>query len=286
MGTYTNKNSYPEWLCNMLQYNPYTTGPKKSDISVTQLIDSPQILALRKEHRDKISEDVSDRVWAVWGSAVHSVCELANLSNSKTLVEKRFHHTYSDRVISGQVDIYDLEDSGIYDIKTVSAYALMHGVKPVWEQQLNVLANLMSESGWSVKRLFIVAFAKDWSQKSASNSDNYPQHPLTIIPIELWGKQAQQDYIEQRLQRHFWDDKICNKEEKWQSEDKTAVMKKGKVRAVKLFDTKDDANDFIIMQKDQEKLFLEDRPGYSMRCKMYCNVKQFCPQYAKENSKK
>ena len=54
----------------MLQYNPYNTGPKKSDISVTQLIDSPQILSLRKENRDKISEDVSDRVWAVWGSAV------------------------------------------------------------------------------------------------------------------------------------------------------------------------------------------------------------------------
>lgn len=286
MGTYTNKNDYPEWLCNMLQYNPYNTGPKKSDISVTQLIDSPQILSLRKEHRDNIVEDVSNRVWAVWGSAVHYVCELANMSNSKILVEKRFHQTYDNYVISGQVDVYDIGNGSIYDIKTVSAYALMHGIKPAWEQQLNVLANLISKSDWSVKKLFIVAFAKDWSQKAASSSDNYPQHALTIIPIDLWSKRAQEDYIGQRLQRHFWDDKVCTKEEKWQSEDKFAVMKKGKTRAVKLFDTKDDANDFVIMQKDQDKLYLEDRPGYSMRCKMYCNVNKFCPQYAKENSRK
>ena len=286
MGTYTNKKFYPEWLCNMLQYNPYTTGPKKSDISVTQLIDSPQILSLRKEHKNEISEDVSNRVWAVWGSAVHSVCELANMSNSKTLVEKRFHQEYDKYTVSGQVDVYDIGESTIYDIKTVSAYALMHGVKPAWEQQLNVLVDLMTESGWGVERLFIVAFAKDWSQKAASNSANYPQDPLTIVPIDLWKKKDRKEYISKRMQRHFWDNKICTKEEKWQSEDKFAVMKKGKTRAVKLFDTKDDANDFIIMQKDQEELYLEDRPGYSMRCKMYCNVKQFCPQYAKENSKK
>ena len=60
-------------------------------------------------------------------------------------------------------------------------------------------------------------------------------------------------------------------------------MKKKKVRAVKLFDTEDDANDFIIIQKDQEDLYIEDRPGFNMRCSKYCNVKRFCPQYTKEH---
>ncbi len=285
MGTFTNKHFYPEWLSNMLKFNPYTTGPKKSDISVTQLIDSPQVLSLRKANRDTISEDVSDRVWAVWGSAVHSICEIANASNSDVLVEKRFHKKYTDKVVSGQVDIYDIGNKAIYDIKTVSAYALMNGIKPAWAQQLNVLADLMSTANWPVEALFIVAFAKDFSAKNAKSNPSYPQQPLTIIEVPLWSKEECNEYIEKRLQRHFWDEHVCTKEEKWQSEDRFAVMKKGKERAVKLFDTKEDANDFLVMQKDQEHLSIQDRPGYSMRCAQYCNVKDMCPQFAKENKK-
>ena len=64
MGNYTNKHFYPDFICNLLTYNPYTRGTEPSDISVTQLIDSPQVLQLRKKHRDDIVEDVSDRIWA------------------------------------------------------------------------------------------------------------------------------------------------------------------------------------------------------------------------------
>jgi len=292
LGQYTNKNKYPEWLCNVLKYNPYTTGPKKSDISVTQLIDSPQVLSLRKANRDNITEDVSDRTWAVWGSAVHAICEAANLSNSNVLVEKRFHKTYGKEfkegtgmfTVSGQVDVYDIKNNILYDIKTVSANALMYGVKPVWSYQLNVLADLMQHDGWKVSGLGIVAFAKDWNGRFVKDGSHYPENSLTIIDIPLWSKKETKEFIDKRLQRHFFDDKMCTKEERWQSDDKFAVMKEGKSRAVKLFDTKDDANDFIIIQKDQEKLYLEDRVGYNMRCHKYCNVNRFCPQYAKENS--
>ena len=54
MGNYTNKHFYPDFICNLLTYNPYTRGTEPSDISVTQLIDSPQVLQLRKKHRDDI----------------------------------------------------------------------------------------------------------------------------------------------------------------------------------------------------------------------------------------
>ena len=283
MGEYTNKNEYPEWLCNVLKYNPYTTGPKRSDISTTQLIDSPQVLSLRKANRDNIVEDVSDRTWAVWGSAVHAICEYANLSNSDVLVEKRFHNDYGSHSVSGQVDVYDLKNKIIYDIKTVSAFALMHGVKPAWSNQLNVLANLMKSSGWEVSGLSIVAFSKDFKESNVKPGSAYPEGALKVInDIPYWSDTETVEYIDKRLQRHFFDDHVCDKEERWQSDHKFAVMKKKKVRAVKLFDTKDDANDFIIVQKDQEDLYLEDRPGFNMRCNKYCNVKRFCPQYSKE----
>jgi hypothetical protein len=283
LGEYTNKHNYPEWLCNVLKYNPYTTGPKRSDISTTQLIDSPQVLSLRKANRDNIVEDVSDRTWAVWGSAVHAICEYANMSNSDVLVEKRFHKDYGSHSVSGQVDIYDIKNNIIYDIKTVGAFALSYGIKPAWTNQLNVLADLMKNDGWKVSGLAIVAFSKDFNEKNVKPGSTYPESALKVIhDIPYWPVSETRKYIDKRLQRHFFDEHICDREERWQSESKVAVMKKKKVRAVKLFDTEDDANDFIITQKDQEDLYIEDRPGFNMRCSKYCNVKRFCPQHTKE----
>jgi hypothetical protein len=283
LGEYTNKHNYPEWLCNVLKYNPYTTGPKRSDISTTQLIDSPQVLSLRKANRDNIVEDVSDRTWAVWGSAVHAICEYANMSNSDVLVEKRFHKDYGSHSVSGQVDIYDIKNNIIYDIKTVGAFALSYGIKPAWTNQLNVLADLMKNDGWKVSGLAIVAFSKDFNEKNVKPGSTYPESALKVIhDIPYWPVSETRKYIDKRLQRHFFDEHICDREERWQSESKVAVMKKKKVRAVKLFDTEDDANDFIIIQKDQEDLYIEDRPGFNMRCSKYCNVKRFCPQHTKE----
>jgi hypothetical protein len=284
LGEYTNKHNYPEWLCNVLKYNPYTSGPKRSDISTTQLIDSPQVLSLRKANKDNIVEDVSDRTWAVWGSAVHAICEYANMSNSDVLVEKRFHKDYGSHSVSGQVDVYDIKNNIIYDIKTVGAFALSYGIKPAWTNQLNVLADLMKNDGWKVSGLAIVAFSKDFNEKNVKPGSTYPEGALKVIhDIPYWPASETRWYIDKRLQRHFFDEHMCDREERWQSERKVAVMKKKKVRAVKLFDTEDDANDFIIIQKDQEDLYIEDRPGFNMRCSKYCNVKRFCPQYTKEH---
>ena len=49
---FTNENQYPLWLYHTLTTNNYTKGTKPSDISVTRLIDSPQINALRFKHAD------------------------------------------------------------------------------------------------------------------------------------------------------------------------------------------------------------------------------------------
>jgi len=221
LGEYTNKHNYPEWLCNVLKYNPYTSGPKRSDISTTQLIDSPQVLSLRKANKDNIVEDVSDRTWAVWGSAVHAICEYANMSNSDVLVEKRFHKDYGSHSVSGQVDVYDIKNNIIYDIKTVGAFALSYGIKPAWTNQLNVLADLMKSDGWKVSGLAIVAFSKDFNEKNVKPGSTYPEGALKVIhDIPYWPASETRWYIDKRLQRHFFDEHMCDREERWQSERK------------------------------------------------------------------
>ena len=81
----------------------------------------------------------------MWGSAVHNVVEIANSNNSDVLTEKRFYHDYDGKVVTGQVDVYDVSEKTLYDVKTVSAWNLVGDTKTAWIYQLNVLADLMIE---------------------------------------------------------------------------------------------------------------------------------------------
>ena len=74
---FTNENQYPLWLYHTLTTNNYTKGTKPSDISVTRLIDSPQINALRFKHADALVEDVDG----------HAVGDRAGLSEGEDLDE-------------------------------------------------------------------------------------------------------------------------------------------------------------------------------------------------------
>ena len=48
------------------------------DISVTQLIGPPQIRLLSEKHKDELEQDVTDRIFMLFGSAVHNILEKAN----------------------------------------------------------------------------------------------------------------------------------------------------------------------------------------------------------------
>src|SRR3990167_2375905 len=78
----TNKYNLPQTLVDAASIDNHRTA---GDISVSELIDAPQIRFLKKTH--KIQEDISDRVWALFGTGIHSVLEKANI---KTLEARSF----------------------------------------------------------------------------------------------------------------------------------------------------------------------------------------------------
>ena len=86
----TNKFGLPEPIANFARADKYTKGA--SDISVTTLIDSPRINILRNNYSDKIDVDVSDMVWALFGTAVHRVLESTDESDN-VIVEERYTPT-------------------------------------------------------------------------------------------------------------------------------------------------------------------------------------------------
>jgi len=69
---------------------------------------------------------------------------------------------------------------------------------------------------------------------------------------------------------------VCSPEERWEKPPVYAVMKRGRVRAVRLFRSDQDAKDFIAVQKDSNTLYVEDRPPESVRCLDYCAVSGLC----------
>ncbi len=71
----TNRRSLPELIVRAIENDPYSRGD--SDVTVTQLVKPPRIVALEKLHADEIEVDASDMVWALFGQTVHIVLERA-----------------------------------------------------------------------------------------------------------------------------------------------------------------------------------------------------------------
>ncbi len=143
--------------------------------------------------------------------------ENTNESNSDVLTEKRFYNDYEGKVVTGQIDVYDMSSKILYDVKTVSAWNLVNGYKKSWEFQLNVLADLMVANAWKVKGLAIVAIAREWNASQVSGVETYPKHAITVVDISLWMFFIRKKYLDQQFSRHLKDKHYCTPEERWQS---------------------------------------------------------------------
>ena len=74
----TNKFGMPQPFFYFAIKDKYSKG--KADISVTSLNDSPRVRIMKDVYHDQIEVDAVDMVWALFGTAVHSVLEQSNPS--------------------------------------------------------------------------------------------------------------------------------------------------------------------------------------------------------------
>jgi len=74
----TNKYGLPETLVMACKHDTHRVG---GDISVTQLIDGPQVRLLKRKH--DYESDVSDNLYAMMGTALHHIIERANIQNER-----------------------------------------------------------------------------------------------------------------------------------------------------------------------------------------------------------
>ena len=130
----TNNHGAPATLVALARKNYYSKGD--ADYSVTELLSPPRVRRLQQRHDAVLTNDVSDMLWALLGSALHVVAERASAEDHVT--EERIVAEIDGVKVSGGIDLQEMTSDGVIitDYKFTSAYSVMNEKKE-WEEQLN-----------------------------------------------------------------------------------------------------------------------------------------------------
>ena len=276
----TNKQNLPLAFVNAVSTEKHN---KDGEYSATTLNKGVKEIILTKRHWDKLTDDVADRVWAVWGAAVHALFEA---QKDNCFHEERFSIPVLQSVVTGQVDSYDMEKGIINDWKTASAWKVIMSDFEDWKKQGMTYAWLLTQNGLTVNKCRFIALLKDHSKTKAKTDRQYPQSPVFIYEFDVTKAMLAEAKArifskvkEIEVAEKMSDDDIlpCTASERWADGEKWAVMKSGRKTAVKLFDAQDDADAHA--KELGEKHYVEHRPAVSRKCNDYCTCKDLCNFY-------
>lgn len=281
----TNNYDAPDAVMKALEYNAYDNGG--ADISVTGLINSPRIIQLQKMNEDLLEMDARDKVWSFVGTAVHAALEAH--APEETIAEERLFMEFLGWKISGAIDLQIENDDGTWEIndyKVVGEFSV-RAEKDEWVQQLNIYAYMMRVvKNRRVVKLRIIAIIRDWMRKKAELDPSYPQSMIHPIDIPVWSDEQQEEFFRERVMLHQSAEKdvankrplvLCSDKERWHRPGVFALMKKGRKSAVKLYETREEAENGA---GDDEQFYIEERPGTDVRCEgNWCQVRQWCRQW-------
>ena len=283
----TNKYNLPDVIVNAIKNDPYNSGP--CDISVTRLIAPPRKVALEALHYKELEEDASQRIWSLFGQAMHVILERAETVAD---TEQRLSIERCGWTISGQFDNFDAIKGTLTDYKVTSVYSAKSKAHTDYEAQLNLLAHILRCNGYTVNSIQIVAILRDFSPCKLQRETNYPTTPVQTIFFPLWSEEKCEEYIYERIRLHQEArTKLprCSDEETWKTPDTYALMKDNRKTAVKLFEDRNEAvkayNTACDKAKNEELYYVQIRPGRCIRCEDYCPAKKFCSQYQEYKAK-
>lgn len=282
----TNKLNLPESFVNMAR-REYILKP--NEYRVTSLLKGIRETILERRHHNEIEQDVSDMIWLLFGTAVHGILE-HQAEGDNEIKEERLKTPFGDYILSGQFDLYNAETETITDYKTCSVWKVVFGDYSDWRKQLLIYAYMLREIGFSVKRGEIIAIMKDHSKRDAKIKPDYPPLPVQKITFDF----TLEDFveIEEFLKTRFAeiseveklpDDElpICTPEERYNSGDKFAVMKNGRKTALRVLDSREEAEQW---RAENGGDYVEVRKGEDKKCMDYCSCCKFC-NYFREKVK-
>ena len=279
----TNKLNLPDAFVKAISNTRHNA---EKSLSATTLLKGTKEIILTDRHFDEIEIDASEEVWAVFGTAVHSVLEH---QEDDAFKEESFSVDVLDYKVTGKVDRYDMKNETIEDWKTASIWKVMFKNFDDWKKQGLIYTWLLRQSGLNVRHIRFIALLKDFSKAESRRNSNYPQSPVYIYEFdptedELTSIEAEiKDKVFKVSQdTNKKDDEIaeCSPYERWTSPERYAVMKEGRKSAVKVFELEYEAENFIKeIEKDKDKYSVETRKGIDRKCDDYCPCAAFCSYY-------
>ena len=280
----TNHLHLPEQIENAVRSDDYNNN---GTYSATTLLKDPKEIILTQRHDNEIVRDVSEQIYALLGTSVHYILE-KNQEGDTQFKEERLYCQFGDDIVSGKFDLYDMKEERVYDFKTTSVFTYIMNDTAKYRFQLLVYGMLLRKNGFPCKCGRIVQIFRDWSRTKAKFDKSYPQMPVNTIDFKFTEKDFEE--IEADIQRRLDninkykdipDDEIpiCSKENRWATDDKFAVMKHGRKSALRLLNSREEAEFWMQHNKGD---YIEERPAESRKCMDYCACCEFC-NYWRDN---
>ena len=254
--------------------------------SVTSVLKGTREAILQRRHSEEIETDVSEMVWAIFGSAVHKILEQSEETADQLKENWLSVEVQNGYELSGIFDLYDDATGTVTDYKTATVWKFIYKEFDDWRTQCLAYVWLLRKIGFNARRGEIVGMLKDHSKTKAKTDHTYPQYPVQRIGweftdkdlegFESWLKAKFAD-IEAAEQLSDDDLPLCSDVERWHKPDKYAVMKEGRKTAVKLYDSEEEANERV--EQEGKGFYVEHRKGEDSKCLNYCSACEFCSHY-------
>lgn len=254
--------------------------------SVTSVLKGTREAILQRRHADEIETDVSEIVWAIFGSAVHKILEQSEETADQLKENWLSVEVQNGYELSGIFDLYDDSTGTVTDYKTATVWKFIYKEFDDWRTQCLAYVWLLRKIGFNARRGEIVGMLKDHSKTKAKTDHTYPKHPVQRISwnftdkdLEGFERWLKVKFAEIEAAEKLIDDDLplCSDVERWHKPDKYAVMKEGRKTTVKLYDSEEEANARV--EAEGKGYYVEHRKGEDSKCLNYCSACEFCSHY-------
>ena len=219
-----NKNNLPQEIFEFLSVDNYDYDSDPNTISTTTIIKPTQEVLLMERHGRNLEADAMGRLWAVLGTAVHSVLE--SVPRHDADAETRLSANVDEFTISGKPDL--IRDNQVKDYKLTSAFKIIFASYEDWILQLSIYRWLYLQThGVLLKdQGRIIYLLRDWNKKDLKSALKknwkYPAQPMGFIDLDLWSEEETLNFLQHKVDRirkhrETSDDKLpmCSDSDRW-----------------------------------------------------------------------
>jgi hypothetical protein len=287
----TNNYNLPSAFVNL---SDDSYEPRAKHYGVTTILKPTREILLERRHDAEMTEDVADRVWLVFGTAVHKILEEADKTG---MAEIGFEQpVIDDYILSGKIDLYNATEQIVEDYKSATTTKIIRGDFEDWRKQGLEYAWLLSKVGKVATKLRFHALLKDWTPRDLKAAKEkgtfYPEHSIWTWEHDI--KPEEMVEIEQFIKNKFTDLinnesvaddalPLCSPEDRWNAGDKFAVIKVGGKKASVVCNSKVEAESYI---KDTSGYEIQVREGEDKKCINYCPCCEFCSYWKQKYGSK